>query len=80
MSLVAYAALAATRVTSNGREVTEYRTRRITERNNVKAVFATLAAVLTLVGVASIAGVIAQVRVIRAERRDDVVRNLREAR
>lgn len=47
---------------------------------NVKAVLATLAAVFALVGLAAVVSVITQVRVIRAERRSDVVRNLREAR
>jgi hypothetical protein len=60
--------------------VTGYRTRELTERNNVKAVFATLAGVLALVGLASVVGVALQVREIRAERRRDVVRNLRETR
>lgn len=60
--------------------MTGYRTRELTERNNVKAVFATLAGVLALVGLASVVGVALQVREIRAERRRDVVRNLRETR
>lgn len=46
----------------------------------MKAVLATVAALLALVGVASVVGVVAQVRVILAERRADTVRNLRAAR
>lgn len=46
----------------------------------MKAVFATVVALLTLLGLACVASVVAQVRIIRAERRSDVVRNLRDAK
>ena len=47
---------------------------------NVKAVFATLAGALALVGAASVVIVASQVRAIRAEQRSNAVRDLRAAR